>query len=63
MSDVDTHFKKLLRSKYFKRSEFENMDVIRPYMGNPFIQPGTIGARSQQYPKVIIDNKAEVAKR
>ena len=67
MSDVDSHFRKLLKKKYFKRSEnlFESdsewMDSIRPYMGNPFLQPGSLGARSQQWPKVILaDEKLDI---
>ena len=43
MSDVDSQFRKLLKQKYFSKSEqhaaseSDWIDTIRPYMGNPFI--------------------------
>ena len=48
MSDVEGHFreklKTLARDPHLNQQEF--MDKIKPYMGNPFYAPGTIGARS-----------------
>jgi hypothetical protein len=50
MSDAETPFRIYLKSQNFLRNACvpmkEQIDKIRPYMGNPFIQPGTLGGKS-----------------
>ncbi len=52
MSDVELAFKIKTKAKMFLRNANltaeENFDLIRPFMGNPFQQPGSISARSPQ---------------
>lgn len=50
MSNVEGHFRTNLMAGKFPRdpklSHQEFLDSIRPYMGNPFYAPGTLGALS-----------------
>jgi hypothetical protein len=48
MSDVEYRFKAKLRSLVRKPhvTHNEQIDEIKPYMGNPFTAPGTLGLRS-----------------
>jgi hypothetical protein len=55
MSDVETPFRiklsqnspnRIARDPLLTNSEF--IDKIRPFMGNPFYAPGTLGAKSMQ---------------
>ena len=50
MSNVEALFRQnLANGKYFRDPNLthqEFMDSIRPFMGNPFFAPGTMGAKS-----------------
>ena len=52
MSDVELAFKQKTKAKMFLRNvnltAEENFELIRPFMGNPFQQPGSLSARSPQ---------------
>lgn len=53
MSDVDALFnekvKTIVRPAILSKNE--HVDLIKPYMGNPFYAPGTPGARYQAQSK------------
>ena len=48
MGDIDRMWKKKERIRDPQLTDQESLDLIRPYFGNPFKAPGTLGAKALQ---------------
>lgn len=47
MGDIDKMWKKIDILREHQITDEENADLIRPYFGNPFKAPGTIGSKAK----------------
>ena len=51
MGDVERMWRKKQKLRNLELSDEENFDCVRPYFGNPFKAPGSIGYKSSKAPQ------------